>query len=75
MIYILLFAGFFSQLPSELEESAIMDGATFPRVFGQIMLPLAMPVVVAFSLASARPGRTWGVDALLARRYPGWRLG
>ena len=36
---------------------------------------LAMPVVVAFSLASARPGRTWGVDALLARRYPGWRLG
>jgi len=46
VIYILLFAGFFSQLPTELEESAIMDGATFPRVFGQIMLPLAMPVVV-----------------------------
>ena len=36
---------------------------------------LAMPVVVAFSLAWARPGRTWGVDALLARRYPGWNLG
>jgi len=36
---------------------------------------LAMPVIVAFSLASARPGRTWGVDALLAHRYPGWRLG
>ena len=36
---------------------------------------LAMPVVVAFSLAWARPGRTWGVDAVLARRYPGWRLG
>jgi uncharacterized membrane protein YphA (DoxX/SURF4 family) len=36
---------------------------------------LAMPVVVAFSLAWAQPGRTWGVDALLARRYPGWRLG
>ena len=36
---------------------------------------LTMPVVVAFSLAWARPGRTWGVDALLARRYPGWRLG
>lgn len=46
VIYILLFAGFFSQLPTELEESAIMDGATFPRVFGQIMLPLALPVVV-----------------------------
>jgi uncharacterized membrane protein YphA (DoxX/SURF4 family) len=36
---------------------------------------LAMPIVVAFTLAWARPGRTWGVDALLARRYPGWRLG
>jgi uncharacterized membrane protein YphA (DoxX/SURF4 family) len=36
---------------------------------------LAMPVIVAFSLASARPGRTWGVDALLSQRYPGWRLG
>ncbi len=36
---------------------------------------LAMPVIVAVSLAWTRPGRTWGVDALLARRYPGWRLG
>jgi uncharacterized membrane protein YphA (DoxX/SURF4 family) len=36
---------------------------------------LAIPVIVAFSLASARPGRTWGVDAVVARRYAGWRLG
>jgi uncharacterized membrane protein YphA (DoxX/SURF4 family) len=36
---------------------------------------LAMPVIVAFSLAWARPGRTWGLDAVLARRRPGWRLG
>jgi uncharacterized membrane protein YphA (DoxX/SURF4 family) len=36
---------------------------------------LAMPVVVAFSLAWARPGRVWGVDGLVARRHPGWRLG
>jgi uncharacterized membrane protein YphA (DoxX/SURF4 family) len=36
---------------------------------------LGMPVIVAFALAWARPGRTWGMDALLARRYPGWRLG
>jgi len=36
---------------------------------------LAMPVVVAFSLASAHPGRTWGVDGVLVHRYPGWRLG
>ena len=36
---------------------------------------LGMPVVVALSLAWARAGRSWGVDAMLARRYPGWRLG
>jgi uncharacterized membrane protein YphA (DoxX/SURF4 family) len=36
---------------------------------------LGIPVVVAFTLAWARAGRTWGVDALLVRRNPGWRLG
>jgi uncharacterized membrane protein YphA (DoxX/SURF4 family) len=36
---------------------------------------LGMPIIVAFSLAWARPGRTWGIDAVLARRHPGWRLG
>ena len=45
VIYILLFAGFFSQLPRELEEAAIMDGAGFLRIFWQIMLPLARPVI------------------------------
>jgi uncharacterized membrane protein YphA (DoxX/SURF4 family) len=36
---------------------------------------LATPVVLAFCLAWARAGRTWGVDAPIARRNPGWRLG
>jgi uncharacterized membrane protein YphA (DoxX/SURF4 family) len=36
---------------------------------------LAMYVIVAFTLAWARAGRTWGADALLARRIPNWRLG
>jgi hypothetical protein len=36
---------------------------------------LAMPVIVAFTLAFARPGRAWGVDGLIARRHAGWRLG
>ena len=36
---------------------------------------LGVPVIVAFSLAWGRAGRTWGVDGLLARRNPGWRLG
>jgi uncharacterized membrane protein YphA (DoxX/SURF4 family) len=36
---------------------------------------LAMPIIVAFSVSWARAGRTWGLDALLARRIPRWRLG
>jgi len=45
VLFILLFAGYFGQLPRELEEAAIVDGAGFLRVFVQIMLPLAKPVV------------------------------
>jgi len=45
VVAILLFAGYFGQLPKELEESAIMDGAGFVRVFTQIYLPLAKPVI------------------------------
>ena len=45
IIMILLFAGYFRQMPRELEEAAILDGAGFVRVFAQIMLPLAKPVI------------------------------
>lgn len=45
VVMILLFAGYFAQLPPELEESATVDGAGFLRVFWQIYLPLAKPVI------------------------------
>ena len=45
VIFILLFAGYFGQMPKELEEAAIVDGAGFLRVFFQILLPLAKPVM------------------------------
>ncbi|HVX47380.1 MAG TPA: carbohydrate ABC transporter permease [Mycobacteriales bacterium] len=41
----LLFAGYFSQLPRELEEAAQIDGAGFLRIFWQVYLPLAKPVI------------------------------
>lgn len=41
---ILLYAGYFSRIPRELEEAAVLDGATFLDVFRSIMLPLAGPV-------------------------------
>ncbi len=45
VVLVLLFAGYFNQLPKELEEAAIVDGAGFVRVFWEIMLPLAKPVI------------------------------
>lgn len=47
---ILLYAGFFSQLPKELEEAAVVDGAGFFTIFGRIMLPLAGPVTATVAV-------------------------
>jgi len=47
---ILLFAGYFGQLPKELEEAAILDGAGFLDVFAKIMLPLAGPVITTVTI-------------------------
>ncbi len=47
---ILIYAGYFRQLPKELEEAAIVDGAGFLRIFFSIMLPLAMPVTATVAL-------------------------
>ncbi|WP_020614987.1 carbohydrate ABC transporter permease [Paenibacillus daejeonensis] len=47
-MFILL--GFFKSLPRELEEAAIMDGASLYGVFFKIMLPLAMPGLITISI-------------------------
>jgi raffinose/stachyose/melibiose transport system permease protein len=47
---ILLYMGYFRQLPKELEEAAIVDGAGFFRTYFQVMLPLAMPVTATVTL-------------------------
>lgn len=45
VIVVLLFAGYFAQLPKELEEAAKVDGAGFLRIFAQVYLPLSGPVL------------------------------
>lgn len=47
---ILIYAGYFRQMPKELEEAAVVDGAGFLRIFVSIMLPLAMPVTATVAL-------------------------
>ncbi|MGD7707684.1 carbohydrate ABC transporter permease [Microlunatus sp. Y2014] len=44
IVAILLFTGYFANLPKELEEAAMMDGAGHWRIFWRIMLPLSKPV-------------------------------
>jgi raffinose/stachyose/melibiose transport system permease protein len=43
-LYVLLFAGFFKQLPDELFDAAKVDGAGFVRLF-RLVFPLARPVI------------------------------
>jgi ABC-type glycerol-3-phosphate transport system permease component len=38
-----LLVGFFRQLPSELEEAAMVDGASRLRTFREVILPLSLP--------------------------------
>jgi raffinose/stachyose/melibiose transport system permease protein len=42
---ILLFKNYFDQTPRSLFEAAIIDGASFPKIFFSIMLPMAGPII------------------------------
>ena len=46
----LIIKSFFEGLPSDMEESARIDGADTFRVFFSIILPLSIPVVATFAL-------------------------
>lgn len=49
---LILFAGFIQDFPPEIEEAARVDGAGTLGVFRHIIVPLAMPVLVAVSILS-----------------------
>ncbi|QPC84986.1 carbohydrate ABC transporter permease [Phototrophicus methaneseepsis] len=50
VIHILLFSAYFSSLPKELEEAAVLDGAGFLTVFFRVMFPLASPVIATVTI-------------------------
>ncbi|MGI6879845.1 carbohydrate ABC transporter permease [Microbacterium sp. gxy059] len=47
---IFLLRNFFTQVPGELIEAARIDGAGEWRVFGQVMLPLALPAIASLAI-------------------------
>jgi raffinose/stachyose/melibiose transport system permease protein len=46
VIFTLLFAGYFTQVPRELEEASRMDGVGPVKTFWYVMLPLSKPIIV-----------------------------
>ena len=42
--------GFFDEIPYQIEEAAMVDGASWPRLFKDHLLPLAAPGLVAVGL-------------------------
>jgi len=49
---IFLMRQFIMTLPRELDESAIIDGASYLRIFGSILLPLCKPVLATLAVIS-----------------------
>jgi len=47
---IFLFRQFFSEFPQDLIDAARVDGASWPRILGSIVLPLSMPVLISAGL-------------------------
>ncbi|CAN7744768.1 carbohydrate ABC transporter permease [Paenibacillus sp. LjRoot56] len=47
---LIVMRSFFQNIPSELEESARIDGCSEFRLFWQIVIPLSMPAVATFTL-------------------------
>ncbi|MDX8047224.1 carbohydrate ABC transporter permease [Gracilibacillus sp. S3-1-1] len=50
VLFILMFASFFANLPKSVEEAAEIDGAGFLTVFTKVMLPLSMPIVATTAI-------------------------
>jgi raffinose/stachyose/melibiose transport system permease protein len=50
---ILIFRAFMASIPSEIDEAAIMDGASPLQVFFSIILPLLKPAIITVIVTSA----------------------
>ncbi|WP_028609116.1 carbohydrate ABC transporter permease [Paenibacillus harenae] len=67
---IILMMNFFRALPKELDEAAIMDGASSFRILTSIYLPISMPAIATLSLfAMVGQWNNW-FDGMLYMRSP-----
>ena len=47
---VFIFTGVIKGIPQELEESAMIDGASVPRIFFRIVLPIMKPAIVSVAI-------------------------
>ena len=50
--------GYFSSIPRELDEAALIDGASYPQILIQIFIPVALPGIIAATIFAFTVG--WG---------------
>ncbi|MBM3649817.1 MAG: carbohydrate ABC transporter permease [Alphaproteobacteria bacterium] len=50
--------GYFSSIPKELDEAALIDGANYPQILLKIFIPVAMPGIIAATIFAFTVG--WG---------------
>jgi putative aldouronate transport system permease protein len=79
MYHIIILKSFFQQVPKSLEDSAVIDGASFTRIMWQIFVPVSKPAittVLLFTLVTywnsflnavlfTRDRRFWTIQLLL----------
>ncbi len=68
--FIFLFRQFFMSLPRELDEAALIDGASYPRIFWSIILPLSGPVMATVAVISFIAGWNDFVNPLIYLHTP-----
>lgn len=51
--YVVLIKTFIEQLPKELEESAVIDGAGYLKVFFSVIIPLSKPIIATIAVFAA----------------------
>lgn len=75
IMYMLIISNYFKSLPSSLEESAKIDGATDMRILWSIILPLSLPLLATFTLYYAvERWNEWYNAMLFVKSAENWPL-
>lgn len=66
--YVILIKTFIEQIPASLEESAMMDGAGFFKIYSRIILPLSKPIIATVAVyTSVGSWNAWQDNYLLVQ--------